>query len=161
VATSVFDVADHCPAARVVDRVLGAAVADSSALQQRLIVTLRNFDEQCRATQFHTRSATMLEALLLLCHNSRSDVFVGEIAEVANAIFEGRGDNIKLSARAGGDILREQFGLVGRRQNYGFQLGLDLETQRHVHRLGIAYHVLEPVDECQHCRGLRAAQTDG
>ena len=103
----------------------------------------------------------MLEALLLLCHQSRSDVFIGEITEAANVIFEGRGENIMLSARAGGDILREQFGLVGHRRTHGFQLALDLETQRHVHRLAIAYHLLEPVDECQHCRGLQAGQTDG
>jgi len=151
ITNSQFDVAGLCPEVRLVARVLGAAVEDSATLQASMIDALRSLDEQRKAEQSQSPAAAVLEALLALSHAKRAVAYVGQVSELANAILENHDENIQLSPRAVGEILRQELGLVARRRPAGYELALDVKTQRGIHRLAVAHDVLQPVADCQWC----------
>jgi len=150
VANSRFDVAGLCPEVRLVARVLGAALEDSPNLQASMIDALRSLDEQRKAEQSQAPAAAVLEALLVLSHTKRPAAYVGQVSELANTLLEDRDENIRLSPRAVGEILR-QLGLVARRRPPGYEVALDLATQRRVHRFAVDHDALQPVADCPLC----------
>jgi len=154
VANSRFDVAGLCPGLRLVARVLGVAVEDSPTLQASMIGALRSMDEQHKAEQSQTPAAVLIEALLLLSHNKTPVAYVGQITELANATLENHDENIQLSPRAVGEILRQELGLFARRRPLGYELALDLATQRRVHRLAVDHDVLQQVADCPCCEEM-------
>jgi hypothetical protein len=151
VANSQFDVAGLCPEVRVVARVLGAALEDSPTLQASMIEALSSLDEERKAEQSQTPAAAVVEALLLLSHAKRPVAYVGQVSELANTLLEDRDENMQLSPRAVGEILRQELGLVARRRPSGYELALDLNTLQRIHRLAVAHNVLQPVVDCPLC----------
>jgi hypothetical protein len=157
IANSQFDVAGLSPEVRLMARVLGAAIEDSPTLQARMLDALCSLDEQRKTEQSQTPAAAVLETLLLLSHSKKPMAYVGQITELANTLLENRGENIRLSPRAVGEILRQELGLVARRRPSGYELALDLATQRRIHRLAVAHNVLQPVADCASCGEVSAS----
>ncbi len=160
VANSQFDVVGLCPEVRLVARVLGAALEDSPTLQASMIEALRSLDEKRKAEQSQTPTAAALEALLLLSHAKRPVAYIGQVSELANTLLEGRDENIRLSPRAVGEILRQELGLVARRRPAGFELALDLNTLRRIHRLAVDHDVLQPAADCPCCAEMGIFSTE-
>lgn len=79
--------------------------------------------------------------------------YVGAITELVNGLLENRGEG-ELSPRAVGEILRQELGLFARRRPLGYELALDLATQRRVHRFAVNHDVLQPVADCALCGEL-------
>jgi hypothetical protein len=157
VANSQFDVPEFTSDARATARVLGATLEGSANLQQELTNVLRRQDEANRAEKSQTPAAVVLEVVLTLCHSNSLNEYVGEIAQLANALFETRGEDIRLSPRTVGDVLRRELGLVGRRRALGYQLVLDVAVQRRLHRLGMSHGVLQRVAGCPRCQEMPVA----
>ena len=153
-ADSQFDVAGLCPEIRVAARVLGAALEDSPTLQASMIEALSSLDEERKAEQSQTPAAAVVEALLLLSHAKRLVAYVGQVSELANTLLENRDENIQLSSRAVGEILRQELGLVARRRPPGYELALDLNNLQRIHHLAVAHGVLQPAADCPCCADL-------
>jgi len=157
VANSQFDAPGFCPEVRLLARVLGAAVEGSPDLQAGIVDALRGLDEQRRGERSQTTAAVVLEALLVLSHRKAPAAYVGSICDLANDFLENREDPTQLSPKAVGEILRQQLGIVPRRRAAGYELALDLDTQRRVHRLAVAHDVLQRVVDCPRCQEMVGA----
>ena len=70
---------------------------------------------------------------------------------MANAMLENRDENVQLSPRAVGEILRQELGLFARRRPLGYELVLDLATQRRVHSFALDHDVLQAAADCPCC----------
>jgi len=151
VANSQFDAPGFCPEARLLARVLGAALEGAPDLQADLIQALGSVDQQHKTGKSQTPAALALETLLALSHAKCLVAHVGKITDAVNGHLETRGENIQLSPRAVGEILRQDLGLSARRRPQGYELALDLNTQRRVHRLAADHNVLQPVAGCPRC----------
>jgi len=79
---------------------------------------------------------------------------VGKVTELANTLLENREEPIRLSPRLVGEMLRQQLGLVARRRALGYELALDLDTQRRVHQLAGVHGVLQRVADCLRCEEI-------
>jgi len=153
VADSQFDAPrEFCPEARTVGRVLGAAVEGAPDIQVSIMESLRSDDLQHKSQQSQAPAAGVVEVLLTLCHNKEAVTTVGQIALFANNLLKVRQENMELSPRAVGDVLRQELGLSPRRRSHGYELGLDLGSKRRVHHLASDYGVLEPVVDCALCQ---------
>lgn len=157
VAESVFDAPEFCPGVRQLARVLGAAMEGSPSLQAGIMDALRGLDDQRRGERSQTTAAVVLEALLALSHRKAPAVYVGSICDLANDFLEDREEPTQLSPKAVGEVLRQQLGLVALRRASGYELALDVDTQRRVHRLAIANDVLQRVADCPRCQEVLAA----
>ena len=87
-----------------------------------------------------------------------------EVTKLANGILLGRHENLELTPKAVGGIMRKKLGLWTERHGPGYELPLIGETRRLIHHLAAAYNVLslqKPVDDCLQCAELNASSRDG
>ena len=83
----------------------------------------------------------VIETALFFCHKPEvSNFLVGELAEKANAIFYARHEEVRISAKMAGLILRE-VGIYGHRVTEGFKIELTNAVREHVHRLARDFSV--------------------
>jgi hypothetical protein len=164
VADSHFDRPKFAPDTRLLARILGASVEGSSDLQDRIVGALSQIDEQCKVEQSQGLGAVILEALLALCHEHRPRALVLEVTKLANGILLGRHENLELTPKAVGGIMRKKLGLWTERRGPGYELQLIGETPKLIHHLAAAYNVLsmqKPVDDCLLCDELNGSDRDG
>jgi len=157
VTNAQFDVPGFCPEVRQVARVLGAVVEGSASLQASITDALRGLNEQRKGERSQTAAAVVLEALLAVSHGQAPGAYVGAICDLANGFLEDRDETTRLSPKAVGEILRQELGLVARRRAHGYELALDVGTQRRVHHLAVAHDVLELVSGCPRCQEIPVA----
>ena len=105
VQSSQFDVPDLTGSTRQNARGLGTYLVNAPDLRNRLIALLRGQDESVRAEQ-SAEMSPVLESLLVVCHERRKNVHVGEIAKLASEILEVRGERIGLSPKEVGSKLK-------------------------------------------------------
>ncbi len=163
VADSHFDRPEFAPDTRVLARILGASVEGSPELQGRIVDALSQIDEQCKVEQSQGLGAVILEALLALCHEHKPRALVLEVTKLANGILLGRHENLELTPKAVGGIMRKKLGLWTERRGPGYELQLIGETPKLIHRLAAAYNVLSlqnPMDDCLHCEELKSSSRD-
>jgi hypothetical protein len=156
VARSDFDTAFSSDT-RAVARALGACIVGDRALQAELVPLLTSQDERLSK---HTKSleATVLEALLLHCHQQQSKSLVREITKTVNQIYEGRGERLKATVEEVGYKLKSLGLLTRRLGSSGRGLKFNEETQLLVHERAYAHHVISPDDQdegCMHCKQLQ------
>ena len=141
VKSSDFDVLKFTGATRALARTFGACIVDASDLQTRVAALLQNHDEAVRAERAAEFESVLLEALLVLCHERRTAVHVGEVAEIANGILSRRGENLILSPRETGSKLKVLGFRTTRLDSGGRGLYLLGEIRTHVHKLARLYAV--------------------
>jgi hypothetical protein len=141
VKSSTFDVLKFTGATRALARSLGACIVDASDLQTRVAALLQNHDEAVRAERAAEIESVLLEALLVLCHERRTSVHVGEVAEIANGILSRRGEGVILSPRETGSKLKVLGFRTTRLDSGGRGLYLLGEIRKHVHKLARLYTV--------------------
>ncbi len=156
VANSSFDAA-FSPEIRAAARVLGACIVDDTKLQADLLPLLAPQEERLGKRRKDLQ-ATVLEALLLHCHEQQSKIFVRDITKTVNQIYRERGERLEVAVEEVGHKMKS-LGLVTRRLgSAGRGLKLDLGTQALVHERAYAYHLLSPDcqdDDCHHCQRLQ------
>jgi hypothetical protein len=152
VANSQFDAPEFCPEVRLLARILGAVLEGSPNLQARMMDALRSLDEQRKEEQSQAPVAVVLEALLTLSHTRAPGVYVGSLTELAKSLLENRDENIQLSPRRVGEMLRQELGLSGKRHGPGYEIALDRNTQQRVHLLASTYNVWQPAVDCPLCQ---------
>ena len=141
VKSSTFDVLKFTGATRALARTFGACIVDASDLQARVTALLQNHDEAIRAERVAEIESILLEALLVLCHERRTAVHVGQVAEIANGILSRRGESLILSARETGSKLKVLGFRTTRLDAGGRGLYLLGELRRQVHKLARLYAV--------------------
>jgi hypothetical protein len=141
VKSSNFDVLKFTGATRALARSLGACIVDASDLQARVAALLQNQDEAVRAERAAEIESILLEALLVLCHERRTSVHVGQVARIANAILSRRGESLILSPRETGSKLKGLGFRTTRLDAGGRGLYLLGEIRKQVHKLARLYTV--------------------
>jgi hypothetical protein len=164
VADSHFDHPEFAHDTRLLARILGASVAGSPELQGRIVDALSQIDEQCKVEQSQGIGAVILEALLALCHENKPRALVLEVTTLANGILLGRHENLELTPKLVGGIMRKKLGLWTERRGPGYELQMIGETPKLIHHLAAAYNVLSmqnPAGDCR-CRDeLNGSDRDG
>jgi hypothetical protein len=161
VVKSDFDAA-LSPNTRAVARVLGACIVGERALQAELLPLLTNQDEKLIK---HTADleGTVLEALLLHCHQQQSKSLVREITKTVNQIYEERGERLKATVEEVGHKLKSLGLLTRRLGSAGRGLKFNEETQLLVHERAYAHQVISPDDRdegCTHCQRLQLTRPE-
>ena len=155
-----FDAPQLAFPTREIARALGDCIIDASELQSRVVALLEEQDEDARVRRTTSFEAVVVEAALVFCHDKkqRDWAYVGEFTTIANAILEGRGEQIKLEPRAVGDILRA-IGLFTRRLGRaGRGVLLVNEIRRRIHEFAWRFGVRsidDGVDRCEFCSETR------
>ena len=98
------------------------------------------------------------EAALFFCHKpDTGHFFIGELAEIVNALLKGRHEDRLLSDKKVGLLLRA-FGIHGQRIVQGYRVMLTDSIREQIHEIAHAYQVLpvqDGVTRCRHCRSGR------
>jgi hypothetical protein len=157
VLTSEFDVSDLTGSTRQIAQGLGACLVNAADLRDRLIAILRDQDESERAEQ-SAEMSPVLEALIVVCHERRKDVHVGEIAKLASEILEVRGERIGLSPKEVGSKLKSLGLRTCRLDAGGRGFKLTQEICARIHGAAKAFRVPaieNGLEACPHCRTIR------
>ncbi len=156
VQSSQFDVPDLTGSTRQNARGLGACLVNAPDLRNRLIALLRDQDESVRAEQ-SAEMSPVLESLLVVCHERRKNVHVGEIAKLASEILAVRGERIGLSPKEVGSKLK----LLGLRTcrldagGRGFKLTPEICARIHQTAKAFGVPAIENgLEGCPHCRTI-------
>lgn len=156
VVNSSFD-ATFSPDIRVVARVLGACIVDDVKLQADLVPLLAKQEEKLSPPR-KDLDATVLEALLLHCHEQQGKIFVRDITKTVHQIYQERGERLEVTVEEVGHKLKA-LGLFTRRLgSAGRGLKLDQETQALVHQHAYAFDLMAPdylEQDCHHCQQLQ------
>jgi hypothetical protein len=153
VYNSDFDASLLTSEMRAIANALGACIVDSPSLHEKLISILEPFDSQRQADRSTCLEATTLEAALNLCHQSKPQILVGEIATEVNRIVKEHGERLQYSAEIIGHRLKK-VGLSTRRLGKaGKGLVMDVATIKQTHELAAAYGCAgsERDETYQHC----------
>ena len=132
---------------------LGSCIIDSPQLQSKLISLLTPVADQRDADRSASLECVTLEATINLCHEGKTQIFVGEIATEVNRIAKARGERLNYSAEPLGHLLK-RVGLFTRRLGKaGKGLVMDLATITRVHELAAVYGGvgLDEVENNLHC----------
>ncbi len=159
VRDSTFDAPEFAGGIRTLAQTFGRCFPKDPELQKRVAELLHPKDEAARTTRRDRLDAIVVEALLVFCHEGKASVRVGEIAEMANTILEGRGERIQLSARKVGDLLNG-VNIERRKTEQGYGFALLRETQLAIHARARALDVptlRDGVARCEFCGPARAA----
>jgi len=91
-------------------RSLGACFSNDPELQGEIVTLLRASDTHARILRATNHESLAVEALLFHAHEAQGDpgagVHAGALAKTIEVLSAGRGDPIKISPRAVGDLLR-------------------------------------------------------
>jgi hypothetical protein len=118
---------------------LGACIIGSPTLQSKLISLLTPVADQRDADRLASLEGVTLEATISLCHDGKTQIFVGEIATEVNRIAKARGERLNYSPETIGHQLKK-VGLFTRRLGKaGKGLTLDLATITRAHQLAAVY----------------------
>ena len=156
VRQSSFDVPEFAGATRLAARSFGACIVNNTELQAGVVAVLKAQDESARGARWMKLDSLVVEALLVLCHENKEIVRVGEVTKFVNEILECRGETIKISPRKVGSVLRS-LNLLSHRDNRGYGFLLLKDVRRDIHRRGLALEVpslRERVAGCEFCAEL-------
>lgn len=154
VRSSQFDAPEFCSSTREMARALGRCIVDAADLQARLLHLLKARDDAERTEGTGRLQAIVVEALVVVCHEKRPSVHVGQVAEIANAILTRSGESFQLKPKEVGAKLK-QLGLRTTRLDAAGR-GIYLLTEQCVliHKLGREFGVptlRKGRPECPHC----------
>jgi hypothetical protein len=136
---------------------LTAALAAAPLALKASTHAFKEIDERAKSDRSSSELAVVTEALLMVCHEMKTNVKVGGLTAVVNVIRRGRGAS-ELSARMVGQYLRDEFGISPRRTSTGFEIEIDDDFERTVHTLADelgTLSMLTPRVECFYCRQLQ------
>jgi hypothetical protein len=157
VASSQFDAPEFCGSMREIAGALGRCIVDAADLQARLLDLLKPRDDAARTEGASRLEAVVVEALVVVCHEKRPSVHVGQVAEVANSILGRSGESFQLRPKEVGARMK-QLGLrTTRLDSAGRGIYLLSEQCALIHHLGRELGVptlRERHQGCPHCKAI-------
>lgn len=154
VRSSQFDVPEFCGSTREMARALGRCIVDASDLQARLLDLLKPRDDAERTEGTRRLEAIVVEALVVVCHEKRPSVHVGQVAELANVILSRSGESFQLSPKEVGTKMKQLGFRTTRLDSAGRGIYLLTEQCARIHKLGREFGVptlRKGRPECTHC----------
>ncbi len=160
VAAENCDTAKLGGSTRALASTLGSSFPKNKAMQARVVevLTLQDLDRKFDSTSGEV--SVVIDAMLILCHQGKKEIHVGEVAENANTILSNRGDGYQLASRRVGALLGP-FRLGRTRDRRGYKFLLSAATKRRIHDLGRSYDVPFFKEDVQPCAFCRASETQG
>ena len=149
IAASQFDVPHFSSPTREIARALGVCIIDKK-LREELVGLLEEQDQSTRAERSTDERAVVLEALLVLCHEHKESVYVGEVRDMANAILREREERGDLTYKDVGRQLKALRLFTKRLNKFGRGINLWENICKRIHRLAFEYTVLS-VEQGQEC----------
>jgi hypothetical protein len=127
-------------------------VEENSEIYKEILPLLRAEDQHIEQTRGSGIESVVIEAALAGCHKEADKLYVGEVAELANAILRVHGDKVVLNPREVGEVLR-LLGLPARRlDQHGRGWRLSRETCRLIHQLAQDYRIHNALEKCTVCK---------
>lgn len=162
IRVSHFDVPQLSSPTREIADMLGSCIVDDS-LQRTLPMLLAPQDRDLRTRRGDSVQAVVTEAVMFLSHEvGRGHARIGEITDIANVIFRGRGECIPLEPREVGDDLRALKLFSERLGSAGRAIRFTNEIRRRVHEMARVYDVRSTQQNlrCEFCaeNGSRSEQ---
>jgi hypothetical protein len=155
VRSSQFDATDFCGSTREMARALGRCIVDAADLQVRLLDLLKPRDDAERTEGIGRLEAVVAEALVVVCHEKRPSVHVGQVTEIANKILSRSGESFQLSPKEVGAKMKQLGFLTTRIDSAGRGICLLSEQCALIHKLGREFGVptlREGRPGCPHCK---------
>ena len=149
VAASQFDVPHFSSPTREIAHALGMGIIDKK-LREDLVGLLEEQDQSTRAERSTDERAVVLEALLVLCHEHKESVYVGEVRDMANAILREREERGDLTYKDVGKQLKALRLFTKRLNRFGRGINLWENIRKRIHRLAFEYTVLS-IEQGQEC----------
>jgi hypothetical protein len=143
------------PAMREEVRAWLASIYDCPDLYKVVSNFLLQQSREAEGDRMSDDRCVVAEAALFFCHRpDTGHFFVGELAEMVNALLTGRHDDRVLSDKKVGLLLRA-LGIHGDRVVKGYKVSLIDAVREQIHRVAEAYQVIPAKDgvaRCPHCR---------
>ncbi len=118
-----------------------APIVECPELSDSVRAEISRQSEEAAGARFAEPKSVVIEAALFLCHKPDVEHFyVGDLAQVANDLLQGRHEESKLSEKRVGSLLRE-VGIHGRRVAAGYRVALTDVVRRRIHELAADYAV--------------------
>jgi len=154
VRSSQFDAPEFCGSTRETARALGRCFVNAVDLQAKVLDLLKARDDAERTEGKGRLEAVVVEALVVVCHEKRPSVHVGQVAELANAILSRSGESLQLSPKEVGAKLKQLGFRTTRLDAAGRGIYLVSERCALIHKLGREFGVptlREGRPGCPHC----------
>lgn len=161
VKSSNFDVPEFSGSVRGLARTLGACIVEAPHLLTTLVMRLQDCDQAVRLDRVGQIHSILIEALLVCCHERRSDVHIMDVAELANDILSRHGESLQLSAREVGGKLKTLGFRTVRLDSAGRGLYMLGDDCKRIHELGTLYAVpslQERLPGCPQCQEVPLAR---
>jgi hypothetical protein len=156
ICTPDVDVSELAVTLQDVARNIGSCIVDDKELQLGVVQLLRGRDQDVHLDSSTELGSAILEGLIFCCHGSRLRVLCGELADVVNTIWEGRGEGRKTTPESVGRKLRALDLRTERIDGVGNGLRLTESARLRIHNLANAYRVPSLRQfarrECPHCK---------
>jgi hypothetical protein len=142
VRASDFDIPNMDLDTGTVARCIGRCIVNAPELQHGVRTLLEDRDAELRSARWTDPTCTIVEVLLDKVHSPQPNgIFVGQVAETANALLKARGASIQLHSRGVGDVMRNLgFGPLERKAK-GIRLLVTSKMIRKTHELARDYRV--------------------
>lgn len=161
VARSNFRVSGFRPEFCAIAEVLGAVIVDNIELQKGIIELMGERDKQSRVDRSSGLHGMVVRAVLLHCHeNEDSKLFVRQIAETVNQLYQEEGESSEVNSETVGHILKSLGLFTQRLGSSGRGLLLQKSIHAQTHRLGAAYDVLPEEPACGYCNDIKKTQSE-
>lgn len=120
---------------------LAVATPDQVDMRAEVFDLLRDEEVAVRSARWTDLSATVIEAVLLVCHERKELVYIGEIAKIANGIRRLRGENAQVDPGTVGKRLKLLGFSTENRDAHGVRLHLTTEVCNHAQHLAADFEV--------------------
>jgi hypothetical protein len=130
-----------------------APVCDCPEVNRVVSQALLGQSRELEGTRFVNPKYIIAEAAFLFCHSlDKQHFFVGELAQTANDMLEGRHEERTVTPKLAGSTLREM-GLHGKRCVQGYKITLNNSVRQQIHQLAYSYRVrsVGRVRSCSFC----------
>ena len=128
-----------------------APIFDCRDLSKSVFEEILQQSKEAAGDRFFDPKCVVVEGALFFCHKPEvRHFFVGELAEVVNALLKGRHEETTLSPKRVGLVLRE-LGVHGDRVAEGYKIVLNDDLRERIHHLAFDYRVLSLEDGVRRC----------
>jgi hypothetical protein len=156
-----LDTSDFVPEMREGIRAWLAPICDCADLQKNVSDFLLQLSHEAEEARMSDDRCVVAEAALFFCHRpDTSHFFVGELAEMVNALLTGRHEDRVLTDKKVGLLLRT-LGIHGERVVKGYRVSLTDAVRERIHRVATAYRVISTKDGVARCADCKTEGSTG
>jgi hypothetical protein len=142
---------DFVPVMRDEVRAWLAPICDCPDLQKSVLTSLLQQSREAEGARLSDDRCVVAEAALFFCHKADTEYFfVGDLAQVVNALLKGRHEDRTLTDKMVGLLLRT-LGIHSRRVVKGYRISLTEGVREQLHRIARAYKVFSVQDGIARC----------